>query len=260
MNPVGADQDLDGIPAMEPAFGLPAIWIVPEDQDRAEMLGYTVVDPNSVIITHLSEVIRSHSSTILSRQDVQLLIEHIKEENPALVTDLIPDVLSLGDVQHVLQNLLRERISIRDLVTILEAISDQARLTKDPDLLSEHARQALSRQITASCQGEDGKVSVMTLYPTWQQELAHAVIQTERGPNLNLEPGIAQRLLQELRGAMERMAANGRQPVMLCPGRLRLALRRFTESSLPSLVVLSYNEIIPSVEVVARETVEGAAA
>lgn len=260
MNPGMAEQDMDGIPAVEPAFGLPAIWIVPEDQDRAEMLGYTVVDPNSVIITHLSEVIRAHAATILSRQDVQLLVDHIKEENPALVTDLIPDLLSLGDVQHVLQNLLRERVSVRDLVTILEAIADQARVTKDPDLLSEHARQALARQITSACQGEDGKVSVMTLYPTWQQELSHAVVQTERGPNLNLEPATAQRLLQETRSAMERMAASGRQPVLLCPGRLRLALRRFTEASLPSLVVLSYNEIIPSVEVVARETVEGAAA
>ncbi|MFN0071908.1 MAG: flagellar biosynthesis protein FlhA, partial [Chloroflexota bacterium] len=217
MNPGLADQDLEGIPAVEPAFGLPAIWIVPEDQDRAELLGYTVVDPNSVIITHLSEVIRAHASSILSRQDVQLLIDHVKEENPALVNDLVQDVLSLGDIQHVLQNLLRERVSIRDLVTILEAIADQARVTKDPDLLSEHARQALSRQITTLCQADDGKVSVMTLAPAWQQELGRAVVQTERGPNLSLEPGLAQRFLQELRYAMERMAAGGRQPVLLCP-------------------------------------------
>jgi flagellar biosynthesis protein FlhA len=260
MNPGLADEELDGIPAVEPAFGLPAVWIAPEDQDRAELLGYTVVDPNSVIITHLSEIIRAHASSILSRQDVQLLVDHVKEENPALVQDLLQDVLSLGDIQHVLQNLLRERVSVRDLVTILEAIADQARVTKDPDLLSEHARQALARQITTLCQSDDGKVSVMTLAPTWQQELTRGVVHTERGPNLSLEPAVAQRLLQELRGAMERMAASGHQPVLLCPGRIRLALRRFTEASLPSLVVLSYSEIIPSVEVVARETVEGALA
>ena len=132
MNPGMAEQEIDGIPAVEPAFGLPALWICAGGAERAEMLGYTVVDPASVIITHLSEVIRSYAASILSRQDVQALLDHVKEEHPALVAELVPDLLTLGDVQRVLQNLLRERVSIRDLVTILEAIADQARVTQGP--------------------------------------------------------------------------------------------------------------------------------
>lgn len=258
MNPGLAEQEIEGIPAVEPAFGLPAIWISAEDQEQAEVLGYTVVDPNSVIVTHLSEVIRSHAHNILSRQDVQLLVDHVKDENPALVNELVPDLLSLGEIQHVLQNLLRERVSVRDLVTILEAIADQARTTKEPDLLSEHARAALGRQLTSQYLGDDGRLSVLTLGPDWQQELTHSVAQTERGVGLSLEPATGQRLLHGLRQAMERLAALGHQPVVLCPGRIRLPLRRFTESSLPSLVVLAYGEVTPSIEVLTRETVEGA--
>jgi flagellar biosynthesis protein FlhA len=221
------------------------------------MLGYTVVDPASVVITHLSEIIRSLAPSILSRQDVQSLLDHVKEENPALVAELVPELLTLGDIQRVLQNLLRERVSIRDLVTILEAISDQSRVSKDPDVLSEFARQALSRRITSQYVGEDGRVSVITLPPSWQQELGRNVVQTERGPSLQLEPIMGQRLLQRLREAMERLAATGTQPVLLCPARIRLALRRYSELALPSLVVLSFSEISPRVDVITRETVAG---
>jgi flagellar biosynthesis protein FlhA len=257
MNPGLAEQELPGIPTVEPAFGLPAIWIAAEDRERAEVLGYTVVDPTSVIITHLSEVIRTHAASILSRQDVQTLLDHVKEEHAALVNELVPNVLTLGEVQRVLQNLLRERVSIRDLVTILEAVADQARLTRDPDQLAEAARQALSRQITNQYLGDDGRLAVMTLGPDWQQTLAQNVVQTERGPNIHLEPTLAQRLLTRLREAMERMAAAGRQPVLLCPARLRLPLRRFAELALPSLVVLAYGEVSPNTEVVTREIIDG---
>jgi flagellar biosynthesis protein FlhA len=260
MNPGMVDQDIEGIPAVEPAFGLPAVWIAAADRERAEVLGYTVVDPPSVIITHLSEVIRTHAAAILSRQDVQNLLDHGKDEHPALVNELVPALLSLGEVQRVLQNLLRERVSIRDLVTVLEAITDQARVTHDVDALSEHVRQALARQITRQYAAEDGRLSVITVAPAWQQELAKNVVQTERGPSLHVEPGAAQRFLHRIREAMERLAASGHQPIILCPARLRLPLRRFTELALPSVVILAYSEISPNTEVITRETVDGGAA
>ena len=218
MNPGLAEQEIDGIPAVEPAFGLPAIWIAAEDQERAEMLGYTVVDPASVITTHLSEVIRSSAASILSRQDVQALLDHVKEEHPALIAEVVPDLLTLGDVQRVLQNLLRERVSVRDLVTVLEAIADQARMTKDAELLAEHARAALGRQITSQYAAEDGRLHVMTLAPALQHELARTMVATERGPSFQLEPGQGQQLMRSIREAMERMASGGYQPVLLCPG------------------------------------------
>jgi flagellar biosynthesis protein FlhA len=255
MNPGLADQEIDGIPAVEPAFGLPAIWIAPEEQERAEMLGYTVVDPASVITTHLSEVIRSSAASILSRQDVQALLDHIKEEQPALINEVVPDLLSLGDIQRVLQNLLRERVSVRDLVTILEAIADQARVTKDADMLAEHARAALGRQVTSQYAAEDGRLHVMTLAPVLQQELTRTMVATERGPSFQLEPGQGQQLMRSVREAMERMAGSGYQPVLLCPARIRLGVRRFTELSLSSLVVMAYSEVSPNVQVVAMEMV-----
>jgi len=255
MNPGIAEQEIDGIPAIEPAFGLPAIWITPDEQERAEMLGYTVVDPASVITTHLSEVIRSSAASILSRQDVQALLDHVKEENPALINEVVPDLLSLGDVQRVLQNLLRERVSVRDLVTILEAIADQARITKDPDMLAEHARASLGRHTTSQYAAEDGRLHVMTLAPALQHELARTMVATERGPSFQLEPGQGQQLMKAVREAMERMASSGYQPVLLCPARIRLGVRRFTELSLSSLVVMAYSEVSPNVQVVAMEMV-----
>ena len=179
MNPGTADTsagELEGIPAVEPAFGLPARWIAPELRDHAEVLGYTVVDPTSVITTHLSEVIRQHAPSILSRQDVQALLDGVKDEHPALVGELVPDLLSIGEVQKVLQHLLSERITIRDLVTILESLADTARTTRDPDQLGERVRQALGRAISRQNLGLDGRLSVLTLSPTWQQSL-NAVLQ-----------------------------------------------------------------------------------
>jgi flagellar biosynthesis protein FlhA len=260
MNPGMVEEEMEGIPAVEPAFGLPAVWINGAERERAEVLGYTVVDPPSVIITHLSEVIRSHAASILSRQDVQSLLDHVKDEHPALVNELVPAVLTLGQVQRVLQNLLRERVSVRDLVTVLEAITDQAHVTNDADALAEHVRQALARQITRQYAAEDGRMSVITVASAWQQELAKNIVQTERGPGLHVEPGAAQRFLVHIREAMERLAASGHQPIILSPARLRLPLRRFTELALPSVVVLSYSEISPNTEVITRETVDGGAA
>jgi flagellar biosynthesis protein FlhA len=252
MNPGTADPEagLDGLPAVEPAFGLPARWIAPEERERAEMLGYTVVDPTSVITTHLSEVIRQQAPQILSRQDVQALLDGVKAEHPALVGELIPDLLGVGDVQHVLQHLLAERVSVRDLVTILEALADAARVTRDADQLGERVRQALGRAICRQHVGMDGRLSVLTLSPQWQQALNGALQATELGNAiLVLDQPTGARLIQGLSREMERVASLGHNPVLLCPARLRLALRRFTERALSSLVLLAYSEVAPQVEV-----------
>ena len=264
MNPGTAsdsDSQLEGLPAIEPAFGLPARWIVPEAREHAEMLGYTVVDPTSVITTHLSEVIRQHAPSILSRQDVQALLDGVKAEHPALVGELVPELLSVGEIQKVLQHLLGERISIRDLVTILESLADTARSTRDPDQLGERVRQALGRAISRQNIGPDGRLAVLTLSPTWQQSLAAALQTTDSGSSvLLMDAPTGSKIIQALSKEMERVAALGHNPILLCPARLRLALRRFSERSLNALTILSYSEVAPQVEVTTLGVVGDAAA
>jgi flagellar biosynthesis protein FlhA len=263
MNPGAVDgsaSDVDGLPAVEPAFGLPARWIVPEAREHAEMLGYTVVDPTSVITTHLSEVIRQQAPSILSRQDVQSLLDGVKTEHPALVGELVPELLGIGEVQKVLQHLLAERISIRDLVTILEALADAARSTRDTDVLGERVRQALGRAISRQNIGADGRLSVLTLSPAWQQSLAGALQTTDTGSStLLMDAPSGSKLIQALSREMERVASLGHNPILLCPMRLRLALRRFTERSLQALTILSYSEVAPQVEVTTLGVVGDAA-
>jgi flagellar biosynthesis protein FlhA len=263
MNPGTADEsasELDGLPAIEPAFGLPARWIVPEAREHAESLGYTVVDPTSVITTHLSEVIRQHAPSILSRQDVQALLEGVKTEHPTLVGELVPELLSTGEIQKVLQHLLAERISIRDLVTILESLADTARSTRDPDQLGERVRQNLGRAICRQNIGPDERLSVLTLSPGWQQSLAAALQTTDGGSSvLLMDANSGNKLVQGLSREMERVATLGHNPILLCPARLRLALRRFTERSLGALTILSYSEVAPQVEVTTLGVVGDAA-
>jgi flagellar biosynthesis protein FlhA len=249
MNPGTAEEGLEGIPTTEPAFGLPALWISPAQREQAELLGYTVVDAVTVLTTHLTEVIRTYAPALLSRQDVQTLLNTLRRDYPALVDELVPNLLTLGEVQKVLQNLLRERVSIRDLVTILEALADYARQTRDTDLLTEYVRRALARQITSQYRDDQGRLHALMLSPHLEQLLLNALQQTDQGLAIVLETATAQRLLQRLAQAMERMAASGHQPVLLCTARLRLPLRRFTERALPNLVVLSYAEIAPQVTV-----------
>ncbi len=253
MNPGTVDAstpEVDGISAVEPAFGLPARWISADDKERAEMLGYTVVDPTSVITTHLSEVIRQQAPNILSRQDVQTLLDGVKADHPALVNELVPELLTVGDVQHVLQHLLRERVSLRDMITILETLADHARATRDPDQLGERVRQSLGRAICRQYLGPDGRLGVLTLSPQWQQSLNTALQQTDSsGAVIALDSPTGTKLVQALAREMERVAALGHNPVLLCPARLRPALRRFTERSLGSLVILSYSEVPSQVEV-----------
>ncbi|MDQ2798646.1 MAG: flagellar biosynthesis protein FlhA [Armatimonadota bacterium] len=246
------DPITDGIPTKEPAFGVPAQWVSRSHRDRAEMAGYTVVDPSSVITTHLAEVIKGHAAEIITRQDTSALIDHIKQANSAVVEELIggtSSLMTVGEVQKVLQHLLRERISIRDLVTILETLADNAGRTKDVDMLGEWVRSTLARSICRQYVDEaSGALQTLTLDPNLEQQLLESI--TPGMPNMALEPSVTRQLIQNLGQQMERMIALGyQQPVLLCMSALRLPLRRLTERSLPNLVILSYNEIVPNTEV-----------
>ena len=255
MNPGTADVPIDGIETTEPAFGLPALWIDPHQKEQAEIFGYTVVDPASVIVTHLIEVLKRNAASILGRQDVQALVDGVKAEYPSLIAELTPDPLSVGEVQRVLQNLLAEGVSIRDTVAIFEALTDQARIVKDPDALSEHVREKLGRSIVSRYLEGESQLHVMTLNPSVQQALIDSIEPTQAGPRVNFDPGRAQGLIRQLAEAMERLAGAGHQPVLICPGRLRLPLRRLIERALPALTVLAYAEIPPSAQVRSAATV-----
>lgn len=255
MNPGTAAEAVPGIPTTEPTFGLPAQWIAPEDRERVQLLGYTVVDPSSVMATHLSETIRRHARDLLGRQEVQALLDHLKPTHPSVVEAVVPQLLPLGTVQKVLQNLLAEGVSIRDLATILEVLADTAPTTKDPILLTEHARQALGRAICRGLCSGDGVLKVFTLSPALEQLMADALTEGDQGRYLALEPRIAQRVIEALAAAVGKTSPEG-TPVILCAPAIRPHLRRLTERYLPHLAVLSYNEIGPEVTLKAVAMVE----
>ncbi|MEB3187165.1 MAG: flagellar biosynthesis protein FlhA [bacterium] len=241
-----AFEPLDGIQTTEPVFGLPAVWITEDKKEQAEIAGYTVFDASSVIATHLTEVIKAHAPEILTRQDVQSLLDNVKQDSPAVVGELVPDLLGVGDLQQVLQNLLRDQVSVRDLLPILEALATHARLTKDLDVLTEHARAALARGITREALGPDGALSVITIDPALEQTLAGAIQMTDQGAFVALEPGIATRVLRGVTEVMERVMGQGGQPVVLCSSKVRLVFRRLIERRFPTLMVMSYNEVVPA--------------
>jgi flagellar biosynthesis protein FlhA len=245
MNVGMAIEEIEGIPTTEPVFGLPAVWITEDQKERAEMAGYTVFDVSSVIATHLTEVIKAHAPDILTRQDTQALLDNLKEESPAVVSELVPDLLGIGDVQRVLQNLLAERVSIRDLLPVMEALATHARLTKDLDTLTEHTRQALARSICKSVVAPDGSLPVITLDPNLEMILGNAIQHTEQGAFVALEPGAAGKLVRNAAEVAERLMAQGHQPVVLCSSKVRLVFRRLIERKLPNLTVMAYNEVIP---------------
>ena len=255
MNPGTATEPVPGVPTTEPTFGLPAQWIASEDRERAQLFGYTVVDPSSVMATHLAEIIRRHACELLGRQEVQSLLDHLKPTHPSVVEALVPQLLPLGTVQKVLQNLLSENVSIRDLVSILEALADAAPLTKDPLLLTERARQALGRAICRGLTSEDNLLRVFTLSPALETLLADALAEGDQGRYLALEPRIAQRIIEALAAALTK-GPSDRTPVILCVASIRPHLRRLTERYLPHLAVLSYNEIGPDVTLKALAMVE----
>jgi flagellar biosynthesis protein FlhA len=249
MDPGDAVGQLSGVPTTEPAFGIPATWIPDGARPEAEALGYTVVDRESVIVTHLTETIRAHAGEMLTRQDTRALLDQLKETNAAVVEEVVPDVLQLGEVQRVLQALLREGVSIRDLGTIVEAIGDKARLTRDPSLLAEYARQALGRAITAPHLDAERKLRAISLDPNIEQEVSDSIAQTADGEYLVMEPSRAQALVSALKGQMENALAQGGRPVLLCSARVRRHLRRLCEQALPQLPVCSYNEVMPGIRV-----------
>ena len=250
MDPGDAVGTLPGIPTTEPAFGLPAIWIPESQHAEGEALGYTVVDGESVIVTHLTETIRNHAAQLLTRQDVRQLLDQLKEINEAVVTEVVPDVLSLGEIQRVLQSLLSEGVSIRDLGAIVESVGDKARITRDPNLLAEYARQALGRAITAPHLDPMQKLRVITLDPTVEQELATSITQTSDGEYLAMEPTRAQAVLTAVKSQSDQASARGGiRPVLLCSARVRRHVRRLVESSIPHLPICSYNEVAPGISV-----------
>lgn len=256
MDPGTAQEALDGIETQEPTFGLPARWISAALKERAQVVGYTVVDPSSVVATHLSEIIRREARELVGRQEVQALLDHIKQTHPALVDGIIPAQLSLGALQRVLQGLLMEGVSIRDLPTTLEALADYAPYTKDPILLIEYARQALAKSICRSLMAPDGGLAVLTLGPSIEQALADAVIQNEQESYLALEPRLAQKVVEAVAKGVEQTLPLSGQPVFLCTAAVRPHLRRLIERYLPQVTVLSYSEIGPRVSVKVLKMVE----
>jgi flagellar biosynthesis protein FlhA len=249
MNATNSKTALKGVPTVEPVFQLPATWVTTIERKSAEMAGYTVVDAPSVLVTHLSETVRRRCHEILTRQDVQVLLDNLKQTNPAVVNELIPAQLSIGQVQRILQNLLAEGISIRNLAGILEKVGDYAASTKSPDELSECARRALGQQITRPFQTQTGALRAITMDPRLEQQLAQGVRQSVSEVALVIEPRLARHVVETLSKFVQQMISAGQHPVILCPPQLRLALRRFFENSFSDLAVLSYSEIPARVQI-----------
>ena len=247
MNPGTATAPIDGIPTTEPAFNLPALWIPEGARAEAEMAGYTVIDPTSVIATHLTELIKSHAPDLLGRQETSALLDNIKSHYPVVVDELVPGLLTVGEVQRVLQNLLRERIPVRNLVLILETLADAARVSKDIDFLTEKVRAALARHISAEY-AENGLLSVITVDPRLEALLSEAVRRGEDAYAL-LDPNTVARVYTSLTRQIAVAQNAGLQPIVLCSPSVRLALKRLTERAAPQLVVLSYSEIAPGLRV-----------
>ncbi len=256
MDPGSAEGEVHGVETHEPAFGLPAKWIAPAQKERAELLGFTVVDAESVLATHLTELVKRFAPDLLSRQDTQALLENLRGDYPALVEELIPATLTVGEVQEVLQNLLAERTSIRDLVTICEALATHARTSRDIDLLTEYVRASLSRQISRQHADDSGTLYVMTVAGRTEDEIASSIQQTERGSSIAMPPWQLQRLLGVVAAEVEKVAGQGRDPVVLCSSRIRLAFRRLLERRLPNITVLSFAEITAQVNVEAIGNIE----
>ena len=255
MNTGDAMPGLAGIPTTEPAFGLPAVWIEEAAQAEADALGYTVVDAESVMVTHLTETIRANAAELLTREETKRLLDALKERNSAAVEDVVPDKLGLGEVQRVLQQLLREGVSVRDLGSVLEAIGDRSTTTRDPAALVEAARQALARTITGGYLDEERVLPAISFGPGVEQEVLESLAQTSDGERLAMEPARAEALLAALGREIEKATNLGRRPVMLCSSRIRRHVRTLVEQAFPQLPVISYNEVLPGIPVRSYGTV-----
>ena len=256
MNPGTGDEKLDGIPIKEPTYGLPAIWIREEEREKALAKGYTVVDLSTVLATHLSDVIRRYAHELLGRQDVQQLFENLKETNPKVIEELIPNLMSLGAVVKVLQNLLREQIPIRDLLTIVETLADWAPMIKDTDTLTEYVRRALARTITRLYQTSEGNIPLLTLDQNVENEISGAIEHTEQGSFLSMEPNAGKKIINAIKRNLGEFSSLNYQPIILCSAQVRSHFKKFIDRFIPDLVVLSYNDIINNVNIQSLGTVE----
>ncbi|MCM1120347.1 MAG: flagellar biosynthesis protein FlhA [bacterium] len=248
MNPGYVEEEITGIPTFEPSFHLPAIWITEGQRERAESLGYTVVDPPSIIATHLTEIIRQYISELLTRQDVQNLVNNMKETNPSLVEELVPKLLGIGEIQKVLQNLLKEGISIRDLLTIMETLADYGATTRDTDVLTEYVRQSLKRAISRRFFPANETTSVVTLDPKIEQEIMNSIKQTETGAYLNLDPARSKAILSSVEKEMQKLENLGKNPIIITSPIVRMYFKRLTEEYYRDLIVVSYNEVETDIE------------
>ena len=248
MNPGYVEEEITGIPTFEPSFHLPAIWITEGQRERAESLGYTVVDPPSIIATHLTEVIRQHIDELLTRQDVKNLVDNLKENNSALVDELVPKLLGLGEIQKVLQNLLREGISIRDLLTIFETLADHAATTRDTDVLTEYVRQSLKRAISNKYFPANETTSVVTLDPKVEQEIMASVKQTEQGAYLTLDPEKTRAIMDSLEKEVAKLENMGKSAIVITSPIVRMYFKKMTEDYFKDLIVVSYNEVDSNIE------------
>ena len=256
MDPAGGEIAVSGIPTTEPVFGLPAAWISMTDRELAESMGYTVVDAASVLATHLAETIRAHAAEIIGRGETTQLLDALKAEIPGMVEEIIPAMLSIGELQKVLAGLLRERVPIRDLASILDAVADASRQTKEPLFLVEAVRHALSRTITGRFRGQDGQIHAAALSPALDARLGQALVVQPGYVGLDLPANEVRSLVESVDKALKRLAGEGRQPVLLCSTRIRLGLRTLLERHVPNLAVLSYEELLPAVPVVVHAHVE----
>lgn len=249
MSPGADDDSIYGIDTIEPSFGLPAKWITEDMKEEAEILGYTVVDPPSVVSTHITEIIKMNAHDLLGRQETKQLIDHLKESYPILVEEVTPNPLSVGEIQKVLAKLLKENVSVRNLPVIFETLADYAKVTSDTDILTEYVRQALARQITNQYAQQNSSLKVVTVSGKVEKVIADGIQQTEHGSYLAIDPTISQRILEAIASQVEQVSLLESTPIVLCSPAVRMYLRQLTERYFPQIPILSYNELEANVEV-----------
>jgi len=255
MDPGTVIEQMDGVQTKEPVFGLPAIWITDDRKDEAQYNGYTVVDLSTIVATHLTEVLKANLSELFGRQELVKVLDNFKEENPKIVSDLVPDIMTLGTVLKVLQNLLREGVSVRDLRTILETLAEFGTTTKDSEALTEYVRQSLYRSITEKIKSSAGDVPLFTLDRALEEAVARSIIHTDSGNQLNLDPKVTQTILASLNEKIEEATSQGEKMVVLCSPVIRRHFKKLTEKFIPNMIVVSHNELSPEVNIRSLGTV-----
>ena len=258
LDPGTVEKPIKGIETKDPAFGLPALWVTEDKKDIAEMHGYTIVEPGAVIATHLSEIIKTNADKIITRQDIQQLLDNVKKQNEAVVKELVPNMLSLGKIEQVLKNLLHEGVPIRDMITILETLADYAPPTRDTDILTEYVRYALARTISKQFKSEDGAVHGITLAPALEQQITNVVNQIkQKNTHASLSPQVISAIYSDLQEAVAQMNKQNLQPVVIVSPNVRSYLKKLIEPSLPSLAVISYNEIPTDIKIDSVISIDG---